>query len=325
MKLPRRKFLQLAAGAAALPALSRVAVALDYPTRPVHLVVAVPPGGAFDLIGRLIAQWLSGRLGQSFIVENRAGAATNVGTSYVAHSSPDGYTLLVCGSPSAINATLYPDLDFVFARDITPVAGIERGPVIMVVNPAFPAKTVPQFIDYAKVNSGKINMGTGGVGTIGDVAGALFSMMAGISLIRVPYRGEAPAVTDLIGGQLQVAFISALSVANFIKAGNLRALAVTGAARMDVLPDVPVIADFVPGYEASGWIGIGAPRGTSSEIIDKLNTEINSGLADAKIKMQLAGFGSVPMPGSPADFGKFIADETEKWAKVIKFAGIKPE
>jgi tripartite-type tricarboxylate transporter receptor subunit TctC len=325
MKLLRRHFLHLAAGAVVLPAVPRPASAQSYPTRPVHLIVAVPPGGTFDIVGRLIAQSLSERFGESFVVENRPGAATNIGTDYVVHADADGYTILVCGSPSAINATLYTDLNFVFARDIVPVGGIERAPLIMAVNPALPAKTVPQFISYAKANPGKINMGTGGAGSTGDVAGALFNTMAGLTLTRVPYRGEAPAVTDLIGGQVQVVFVTAGSAVNFVKAGTLRAVAVTSAARMDVLPDVPTIAESVPGYEATSWAGIGAPHGTPAEIVDKLNREINAGLGDAKLKSQLAEFGATAMPGSPADFGKFIAAEIEKWGKVVKAANMKPE
>jgi tripartite-type tricarboxylate transporter receptor subunit TctC len=247
MEIPRRTFLHLAAGAVGLSSLPHRARAQSYPTRPVHLIVAVPPGGTFDIVGRLIAQSLSERLGESFVVENRAGAATNIGTDYVVHADPDGYTILVCGSPSAINATLYTDLDFVFARDIVPVGGIERAPLIMAANPALPAKTVQQFISYAKANPGKINMGTGGAGSTGDVAGALFNMMAGLTLTRVPYRGEAPAVTDLIGGQVQVVFVTAGSAVNFVKAGTLRGLAVTSASRMDVLPGVPAVAESLPG------------------------------------------------------------------------------
>jgi tripartite-type tricarboxylate transporter receptor subunit TctC len=325
MKIFRRKFLHLAAGAVAVLSMPRRSRAQNYPTRPVHLIVAVPPGGTFDIVGRVIAQALSERLGESFVVENRAGAATNIGTDYVVHADADGYTLLVCGSPSAINATLYHDLDFVFARDIAPVGGIERAPLVMAVNPALPVKTVAEFISYAKANPGKVNMGTGGTGATGDVAGALFNMLAGLNITRVPYRGEAPAVTDLIGGQLQVVFVTAGSAVNFVKAGTLRALAVTSTMRMDVLPDVPVVADSLPGYEATSWAGIGAPHGTPVEIIDKLNGVLNTALADPKVKSQLAEFGAAPMPGSPADFRKFIAAEIEKWGKVVKSADMKPE
>jgi len=325
VKLPRRNFLHLAAGAATLPALSRSALGLDYPTKPIRLVVAVPPGGYFDIVGRLVAESLSERLGQHVIVENRAGAGTNVGTGFVAHAPADGYTLLVCGSPSAINATLYDNLDFVFARDIAPVASISRGPLIMAVNPALPAKTIAQFISYAKANPGKVNMGTGGIGSTGDVAGALFSMMAALKITRVPYRGEVPAVTDLIGGQVHVVFVNAASAINFVKAGTLRALGVSSSTRMNILPDVPAIAEVVPGYEASGWIGIGAPANTPTEIINRLNKEANTALVDPKFVARLAELGVVPMPMTPSEFGKFITDETEKWGKVIKTANIKPE
>ncbi len=323
MKIPRRKFLHLAAGVAVLPAAPRLASAQSYPTMPVRVIVAVPPGGTFDIVGRLIAQWLSERLGQQFIVENRAGAGTNIGTGVVAHSAADGYTLLIAGSPAAINATLYHNLDFNFARDIAPVASIERAPLIVAVNPALPAQTVPQFISYAKANSGKVNMGSGGIGSTGHVAGELFNMMAGIKIAHVPYRGEAPALTDLLGGQVQVVFTTAGSAINFVKAGTLRALAVTSAKRMDVLPDVPALAEFLPNYEATSWAGLGAPSNTPAEIVDKLNRQTNAGLADPKIKAQLAAIGATVMAGSSADFGKFIADEIEKWAKVIKFANIK--
>jgi tripartite-type tricarboxylate transporter receptor subunit TctC len=323
MTLRRRTFLHLAAGAAVLPAVPRLASAQSYPTKPVRLVVAVPPGGTFDIVGRLIAQWLSEHLGQQFIVENRAGAGTNIGTGFVAHSSADGYTLLIAGSPAAINATLYDNLDFNFARDIAPVAGIERAPLIMAVNPALPAKTVPEFISYAKANPGKVNMGSGGIGSTGHVAGELFNMMAGIKIVHAPYRGEAPAITDLLGAQVQVVFTTPGSVISFIKAGALRGLAVTSAERMDVLPDVPALGEFLPHYEANSWVGIGTPRNTPAEIVDTLNRATNAGLADPKIKAQLAGIGAGVMPGSAADFGKFIADEIEKWAKVIKFANIK--
>jgi len=313
------------AGTVAAPAISRGAWAQSYPARPIHLVVPVPPGGTFDIVARLVAQSLSERLGQQVVIENRGGAGTNIGTAVVAHATPDGYTLLLAGSPGAINATLYDNLDFSFARDIAPVASIERAPLIMAVNPAFPAKTVPEFISYAKANPGKINMGSGGVGSTGHVAGELFNIMAGLKMAHVPYRGEAPAVTDLLGGQVQVVFSTPGSVINFIKSGTLRALAVTSGKRMDVLPNVPALAETVPTYEAVSWAGIGAPSGTSAEIIDKLNRETNAALADAKLKAQLAEFGAIVMTGSPADFQKFIAAEIEKWGKVVKFAKIKPE
>jgi tripartite-type tricarboxylate transporter receptor subunit TctC len=325
MKLPRRRFLRLAAGVAALPALPRNAGAETYPTRPVHLIVPVPAGGTFDIVARLVAQSLSERIGQPIIIENRGGAGTNIGTAVVAHATPDGYTLLLAGSPGAINATLYDNLDFSFARDIVPVASIERAPLIMAVNPAFPAKTVAEFIAYAKSNPGKINMGSGGVGSTGHVAGELFNLMAGLKIAHVPYRGEAPSVTDLLGGQIQVMFSTPGSVMNFVKAGTLRALAVTSAKRMDVLSDVPALAETLPDYDAVSWAGIGAPAGTPAAIVDKLNRETNAALADPALKGKLADFGAIVMTGSPADFGSFIAAEIAKWGKVVKFADLKPE
>jgi len=325
MKLPRRRFLRLAAGIAALPALPRIANAETYPTRPVHLIVPVPAGGTFDIVARLVAQSLSERIGQQIVIENRGGAGTNIGTAVVAHATPDGYTLLLAGSPGAINATLYTNLDFSFVRDIAPAASIERAPLVMAVNPAFPAKTVAEFIAYAKSNPGKINMGSGGVGSTGHVAGELFNLMAGLKIAHVPYRGEAPSVTDLLGGQIQVMFSTPGSVMNFVKAGTLRALAVTSAKRMDVLPDVPALAETLPDYDAVSWAGIGAPAGTPPEIIDKLNKETNAALADPALKGKLAEFGAIVMTGSPADFQKFIATEIEKWGKVVKFANLKPE
>jgi tripartite-type tricarboxylate transporter receptor subunit TctC len=325
MTLPRRKLLQLAAGTFALPALSRLARAQSYPTRPIHLVVPVPAGGTFDIVARLVAQDLSQRLGQQIVVDNRGGAGTNIGTAIVAHATPDGYTLLLAGSPGAINATLYTNLDFSFAKDIAPVASIERAPLIMVVNPAFAAKTIPDFIAYAKDNPGKLNMGSGGVGSTGDVAGELFNLMAGIKISHVAYRGEAPSVTDLLGGQIQVMFSTPGSVMSHIKANTLRPLGVTSAKRMEVLPEVPAIAEFLPGYDAVSWAGIGAPAGTPAEIVTKLNTEINAVLADPVLKGKLAEFGAIVMTGSPDDFKKFIAAEIEKWGKVVKFANMKPE
>lgn len=322
MRIHRRRFLKIAAAAAAVP--SR-AGAQSYPTRPVDFVVGVPPGGTFDIVGRLLAKSLSQRLHEPFVVENRAGAATNVGTDYVVHSAADGYTLLVCGSPSAINATLYHDLDFNFARDIAPVGGIERAPLIMAVNPTLKEQTVAQFISYAKANSRQINMGTGGVGSTGDVAGALFNMLAGLKITRVAYRGEAPAVIDLLGGQVQVVFVTAGSAINFVKAGKLRALAVTSAKRLDVLPDVPALAETLSGYEAISWAGVGAPRDTPVEIVNKLNRAINAAQADADFRSRLAEFGATVMPGSPTAFGKFIAAEIEKWGRVIRAADMKPE
>jgi tripartite-type tricarboxylate transporter receptor subunit TctC len=325
MKLPRRRFLHLAAGVAALPALPRIAGAETYPSRPVHLIVPVPAGGTFDIVARLVAQSLSERIGQPIVIENRGGAGTNIGTAVVAHASPDGYTLLLAGSPGAINATLYDNLDFSFARDIVPVASIERAPLIMAVNPAFPAKTVAEFIAYARSNPGKINMGSGGVGSTGHVAGELFNMMADLKIAHVPYRGEAPSVTDLLGGQIQVMFSTPGSVINFVKAGTLRPLAVTSAKRMDVLPDVPALAETLPDYDAVSWAGIGAPAGTPAEIVDKLNRETNVALADPALKAKLADFGAIVMTGSPAEFGNFIAAEIEKWGKVVRFANLKPE
>ena len=323
--MKRRNFLTLAAGALIVPAVPRLAAAETYPTKPIRLVVPVPPAGTFDIVGRLVAQKLSERLGQQIVVENRGGAGTNIGTAVVAHAMPDGYTLLLAGSPGAINATLYNNLDFSFARDIAPVASIERAPLIMVVNPTLPAKTVSEFITYAKANPGKVNMGSGGIGSTGHVAGELFNMMAGLKLAHVPYRGEAPAMTDLLAGQVQVVFSTPGSAISYVRAGTLRALAVTGAARMDVLPDVPAIAESLPGYDAVSWAGIGAPAGTPAEIIDKLNRETDAALADPKLKAQLADFGAIVMTGSPADFAKFIASEIEKWGKVVKFANLKPE
>ena len=320
MKLPRRTFLHLAAGAAALPAFSRAAVAQTYPTRPVKLVVGFAPGGGNDIVARLIAQWLSERLGQPFVVENRPGAGTNIATEAVVRAQPDGYTLLFVAPSSAINATLYEKLSFNFIRDIAPVASIIRLPNVMEVNPSVPVKTVPEFIAYAKADRSKINMASPGVGTSVHLSGELFKMMAGVDMLHVPYRGTAPALTDLLGGQVQVMFGTMTGSIEYIRTGTLRALAVTTATRAEALPDVPTVAEFVPGYEASTWYGIGAPKNTPTEIIDKLNKEINAGLADSKMKAQLADLGGTALAGSPAEFGRIIADETEKWAKVVKFA-----
>ena len=324
MKLLRRQFLRLAAGAAALPAVSRIALALDYPTRPVHVIVGYPPGSGPDIEGRLIGQWLSERLGQPFIIENRPGAASNIATEAVVHAPADGYTLLLVASANASNATLYDKLSFNFIRDIAPVASIMRAPFVMQVNPSFPAKSVPEFIAYAKANPGKINMASSGNGTLPHVCGELFKMMTGIDMVHVPYRGGAPAMVDLMGGQVQVGFSVVTETIEYIKSGKLRALAVTTADRSKVLPDIPTMSEFVPGYEASAWVGIGAPKNTSTEIIEKLNADINAGLTDPKLKARFAELGATVFVGSPADFGRFIADETEKWAKVVKFAGIKP-
>ena len=325
MKLPRRQFLHLAAGAAALPAVSRIARAQAYPTRPVRIIVATAPGGAPDILARLIGPWLSERLGQQFVIENRPGGGSNIGTEAVVRAPPDGYTLLLVTTTHAINATLYDKLNFNFVRDIAPVAGIMRVPEVMVVNPSVPAKTVPEFIAYAKANPGKINLGSPGIGTPGHVDGELFKMMAGVDLVHVPYRGGGPVMTDLLGGQVQVLFGSTSLTIEQIRAGKLRPLAVTTATRWEGLPDLPTVSEFLPGYEASAWSGVGAPRNTPAKIIDTLNKEINAALADPKMKARIADLGGTVLAGSPTDFGKFIADETEKWAKVIKFAGIKPE
>jgi tripartite-type tricarboxylate transporter receptor subunit TctC len=325
VKLPRRQFLHLAAGAAALPAVSRIAWAQAYPSRPVKIIVSFAAGGPTDILARLTAQWLSERLGQQFVVENRPGGGGNIGTEAVVRASPDGYTLLMAGGNNAINATLYDKLNFNFIRDIAPVATIIRAPQILVVNPSVPAKSVPEFIAYAKANPGKIHMASGGTGTPPHLAGELFKMMAGVDLIHVPYRGNGPAFNDLIGGQVQVMFPSPVGLLEYIQAGKLRALAVTTATRSDALPDIPTMAEFVPGYEASGWFGVGAPRNTPAEIIDKLNKEINAGLADPKMQAWLADFGGTPLVLSPADFGRLIAQETEKWGNVIRALSIKAD
>jgi tripartite-type tricarboxylate transporter receptor subunit TctC len=326
MKLPhRRQFLHLAAGAAALPALPRVVRAQAYPTRPVRIVVGFAAGGGIDIIARLMGQWLSERLGQSFLIENRPGGGSNIATEAVVRAAPDGYTLLLAFSSNAINATLYEKLNFIFIRDIAPVAGVLRGPYVLVVNPSVPTKSVPEFIAYAKANPGKISMASGGIGTPGHVAGELFKMMAGVDLVHVPYRGGGPVLTDLLGGQVQVTFVATVSSIEYIRAGRLRALAVTAATRSDELPGIPAVGEFVPGYEASVWYGIGAPRNTPVEVIDKLNKEINAALADPKMKARLADLGGTPLVISPADFGKLIADDTEKWGKVIRAANIKAE
>ena len=325
MKFPRRKFLHLAAGAAALPALSRVAWAQTYPTRPVRIVVGYAAGGSADIVARLIGQPLSERLGQQFIVENRLGAATNIATEAVVRAPPDGYTLLLVTPANAINATLHEKLNFNFIRDIAPVASIDREPTVMVVNSSFPAKTIPEFIAYAKDNPGKINMASPGIGSISHIVGELFKAMTGVNMIHVPYRGGAPATTDLLGGQVQVFFATLPVAGEYIKAGKLRALAVSSATRVEVLRDVPTMGEFVPGYDGSSWYGVVAPKNTPVEIIDRLNREINTSLADPGLRARLADQGTMVFTGSPADFGKFIVDETEKWAKVVKFAGIKAD
>jgi tripartite-type tricarboxylate transporter receptor subunit TctC len=325
VKLPRRKFLHLAAGAAALPAVSRIAWAQAYPSRPVRLIVPLAPGGATDIVARLTGQWLSERLGQPFVIENRPGGGTNIGTEAVVRAPADGYTLLMVGTAQAINATLYDKLNFHFIRDITPVASIIRNALVMVVHPSVPAKTVPEFVAYAKANPRKFNMASPGTGTSPHLCGELFMMMTGTSMIHVPYRGGGPALTDLLGGQAQVYFPGTVSSIEYIKTGRLRALAVTTVTRSDALPDIPTVDEFVPGYEASSWFGVGAPKSTPTEIIDKLNNEVNAALADPKLKARLADLGGTVLPGSPADFGKLIADETEKWGNVIRALNIKQE
>jgi tripartite-type tricarboxylate transporter receptor subunit TctC len=323
MKFFRRQFLHLVAGAVALPPLSRTSWALDYPTRSVRIVVGFPAGTSSDIVARLIAQWLSERLGQQFVVENRPGAGTNVATETVVQASPDGYSLVWVTQTNAINGTLYHSLKFNFIEDIQPVAGVIRVPTVMMVNPSVPAKTVPEFIAYAKANPGKINMSSPGIGSANHVLGELFQMMAGVKLMHVPYRGSQ--FPDLLSGQVQITFNPLPSSLNFIQTGKLRALAVTSATRQAALPDVPTVGEFVPGYEGTAWFGIGAPKNTPKEIVDKLNQEINTGLADPKLKARLEELGGVPMSMTPADFGKFITDETEKWGKVVKFADLKVE
>ena len=326
MKLPhRRQFLHLAAGAATLPALAHVAVAQTYPSRPARMIVPFAPGGTSDILARLMGQWLSERLGQPFVIENRPGANSNIGTEAVVRAPSDGYTLLLVTAAAAINATFYEKLSFNFIRDITAVAGIVRVPSVMVVNPSVPATTVPEFIAYAKSKPGKTTMASAGKGAPSHLAGELFKTMAGVDMVHVPYRGGGPAVTDLIAGQVQVVFPTIVESIEYIRASRLRALAVTSATRSDALPGIPTLGEFLPGYEASGWFGIGAPKSTSSEVVDQLNKQINEGLADPKMKARFADLGGVAMPMTPADFGKLIADETEKWGKVIRAANIKAE
>jgi tripartite-type tricarboxylate transporter receptor subunit TctC len=325
MKPPRRRFLHLAAAVAALPALSRIAGAQAFPAKPVRLVVGYAAGGVNDILARLIGQWLSERLGQPFIIENKPGAGSNIATDVVVRASPDGYTLHLVSAANAINATLYEKLSFDFIRDIAPVAGIGRVPNVMVVNPSFPARTVPEFIAYAKANPGKVTMASAGIGSPQHVGGELFKMMAGVNMVHVPYRGGAPALTDLIGGQVQVYFASTASSIEYVKAGMVRPLAVTSAQRSEALPDIPPVGDFLPGYEASAWYGVGAPRGTPAGIVEMLNKEITGGLVDPKLKARLADFGASPLTGSPSEFGQLVAEETEKWGKVVRFASIKPE
>jgi len=325
MKLPRRKFLHLAAGTTALPAVSRIAWAQTYPARPVRLLLGFAAGGPGDTVVRLMGQWLSERLGQQFVVENRLGAGGNIATEAVVRAPPDGYTLLLVGSPNAINATLYDKLNFNFVRDIAPVASFIRGALVMVVHPSVPAQTVPEFVAYAKANPGKLSYGSGGVGGITHMTPELFKMMAGVNMVHVPYRGQGPALTDLLGGEVQVLFATAPGTTDYITTGKLRALAVTTAARAEVVPDLPSVGDFVPGYETSQWYGMCAPAKVPAEIISKLNKEINAAIADPGMKTRLAALGGEPLPGTPAEFGKLIAEETEKWAKVVKAAGLKPD
>jgi tripartite-type tricarboxylate transporter receptor subunit TctC len=323
LKLQRRNFLQLAAGAATAPIFARKASALDYPARPVRVLVGFPAGSASDILARVMAPFLSERLGQQFIVENRPGAATNIAAEAVVRAPPDGYTLLLITSTNSVNATLYQNLNFNFVTDIVPVASIDLVPYVMEVNLAVPAKTVPEFIAYAKANPGKINMASNGIGSGPHVAGELFKMMAGVNLVHVPYSGNV--YPDLIGGQVQVMFSPIPASIGFVKSGQLRPLAVTTARRLAVLPDIPTVAEFLPGYDASGWHGIGAPKGTPAEIVDILNKNVSAGVADPDMKTRLAALGVEPMPATPAEFGKFVGRDIEKWAKVIKFADIKPE
>jgi tripartite-type tricarboxylate transporter receptor subunit TctC len=322
MELGRRRLLALAA--AAVAAGSRTSRAESYPSRPVHWIVGFAPGGSTDILARVIGQYLSEKLGQSFIIENRPGAGSNIATEVVVNAPPDGYTLLMISPAHAVNATLYDKLNYSFLRDIAPVAGISREANVMVVSPSFPATTVPTFIAYAKANPGKINMASSGVGTSVHVAGELFNMMAGLKMTHIPYRGAGPAITDILGGQVQVMFAAMPSAFEHVKAGRLRALAVATATRLPTLPDVSTVGEFLPGYEASSWYGIGAPRATPPEIVDTLNRTMNTGLADPRLKARLGELGGMMLSGTPAEFGKLMADETEKWAKVVKFSGAKP-
>src|SRR6516164_2571594 len=325
MKLPRRRFLHLTAGAAALPAVSRFARAQGYPTRPVRLIVPFGSAGATDITARLIGQWLSERLGQQFVIENRPGAGGNIATEAVVRAAPDGYTLLYVTTANASNATLYDKLNFNFVRDIAPIAPIVRFPYILVVNPSVPAKTLPEFIAYAKANPGKINMASPGIGSTPHLNGELFKVMTSTNIVHVPYRSAAAVLTDLMSGQVQLYFGTTASSLEYVRTGKLRALGVTIERRLDALPDIPTVGHFVPGYEAHNWYGVGAPKATPAEVVDKLNTEINGALADPKMKARLAELGGTVLPGTPADFAKLIADETEKWGKVIKAVNIKLE
>ena len=325
MKLLRRHFLKLAASVAAATALPRFAAALDYPTRPVRIVAGFAAGGGVDITARLIGQWLGGRLGQSFITENRPGAGGNIGTEAVVNAAPDGYTLLLATVPNAVNASLYEKLNFNFIRDIAAVAGIIRVPMVILLNPSVPARTVPELIAYAKANPGKVNMASAGNGSAPHLAGELFKMMAGVDLVHIPYRGQGPALTDLLGGQVQLLFATTPGTSEYISSGKLRALAVTSATRAEMLPELPPVGDFVPGYDTSQWYGLCAPGKTPPEIVERLNAEVNAGIADPGMKAKLAAIGGEPLPGSPADFARLIAEETEKWAKVVRAAGIKAE
>jgi tripartite-type tricarboxylate transporter receptor subunit TctC len=322
--LLRRRFLHLAAGAVALPALARIAHAQAYPSRPVRIIVPFAPAGPNDIIARALGQWLTERLGQPFVIENRSGAASNVGTEAVVNAAPDGYTVLMVSSPQAINATLYDKLHFEFRRDIAPVAAIMRVPNVMVVDRTFPARSVPDFISYAKANPDQLNFASSGIGASNHMSGELFKIMTGIAMTHVPYRSSGPALADLFGGRVQVMFDSIASTIEHIKADRLRALAVTSAPRSTLIPDTPVMSDFVAGYDVNNWFGLGMPSHTPAEVVDRLNTAVNEGLVDPNLKARLAGMGGTPLPGSPSDFGKLIADETEKWAKVIRTANIKP-
>jgi tripartite-type tricarboxylate transporter receptor subunit TctC len=325
MNFLRRQFLKLAVVVAAAAAVPQFASALDYPTRPVRIIAGFAAGGGVDVTARLIGQWLTDRLGQSFVIENRPGAGGNIGTEAVVNAAPDGYTFLLATVPNAVNASLYEKLSFNFIRDIVPVAGIIRVPMVILLNPSVPAATVAEFISYAKANPDKVNMASAGNGSAPHMAGELFKMMAGVNLVHVPYRGQGPALTDLLGGQVQVLFAATPGTTEYITTGKLRALAVTSASRAEMLPELKTVGDFVPGYEASQWYGIGVPRNTPVEIVDKLNKEINAAIADPAMKARFAAIGGEPLPGSPAEFGKLIAEETEKWGRVVRAAGIKPE
>jgi tripartite-type tricarboxylate transporter receptor subunit TctC len=325
MKLPRRQVLRLAAGAAALTPLPRVARPQAYPSRPVRLIVGFPPGGGVDVVARIMGQWLTDRLGTPFVVENRPGAGSNLAAEFVAKAAPDGYTLLLVSTANTVNATLYDKLSFNFLRDIAPVTGIVQTPLVMEVHPSVPVRTVPEFIAYAKANPGKINMASGGNGSSPHVTGELFKMMTGVNLVHVPYRGGAPALTDLLGGQVQVMFDPLANSVEHVKAGRVRSLAVTTATRSPALPDIPTVGEFVAGYEASFWGGLGVPRNTPGDVVEKLNKEIGAALANPTMQARLADFGGTSLAGSPAEFGKFMADETAKWEKVIRFAAINAE